>query len=70
MGVYVTLNEGYLAANRGSKTLYRVLIKMYNKPAFNEKTNFFGLPFLLLFWDCRSTKLLRLFSDKLSAMFL
>ena len=50
MGVYVTLNEGYLrAANRGSKTLYRVLIKIYNKPAFNEKTIFFGLSFLLLF---------------------
>ena len=41
----------------------------YNRSAFNEKTNFFGLSFLLFFWDCRSTNLLRLFSGNLPAMF-
>ena len=41
MGVCVTLNEGYLrAADRGSKNLYRFLIKIYNKSASNEKTIF------------------------------
>ena len=49
MGVYVTLNEGYLrAANRCIKKLYVFLI-IYNISAFNEKTNFFGLSFLLFF---------------------
>ena len=44
------LNEGYLrSANRGSNNFYRFLIKIYNKSAFNEKTNFFGLSFLLFF---------------------
>ena len=37
--------------------------------AFNEKTNFFGLSFLLFSLDCRSTNLLRLFSGNLPAMF-
>ena len=39
-----------------------------NISAFNKKTNIFGLSFLL-FWDCRSTKLVRLFSGNLPAMF-
>ena len=66
----VTLNEGYLrSANRGSNNLYRFLTK-YNRSAFNEKTKFFGLSFLLFFLDCRSTNLLRLFSGNLPAMFL
>ena len=65
----VTLNEGYLrAANRGSKT-YADFKSKYNIAAFNEKVNFFGL-FFSVFLNCRSTKLLRLFSGKLPVMFL
>ena len=46
----VTLNEGYLrSANRGSNNLYRFFLSKYNRSAFNEKTNFFGLSFLLFF---------------------
>ena len=41
----------------------------YNRSTFNEKTNFFGLSFLLFFLDCRSTNQLRLFSGNLPAMF-
>ena len=66
----ITLNEGYLGgANRGSKNLYRFFKSKCNVWAFNEKTNFFGLSFLLFFLYCRSTKLLRLFSGILPAMF-
>ena len=50
MGVCVTLNEGYLrAANNGSKNLYRFLIKLYNKSAFIEKTNFLVCLFYCFF---------------------
>ena len=40
----------------------------YNRSALNEKTNFFGLSFLLFFLDCRSTNQLRLFSGNLPAI--
>ena len=41
----------------------------YNISDLNEKTNFFGLSFLLFFLDCRSRNILRLFSGNLPAMF-
>ena len=63
----VFLNESHLrAADSGSINLNRSYI--YNISAFNEKT-FLGLSFLLFFWNCRSTKLLWLFSGNLSAIF-
>ena len=66
----VTLNEGWSrAANRGSNNLYRFLIKILYI-SLQWKDDFFGLPFYCFFWDCRSTKLLRLFSGNLPARFL
>ena len=53
--------QNYLrATNRGSKNLQ----------IFNQwKDEFFWSIFLTFFWDCRSMKLLRLFSGNLPAMF-
>ena len=68
--MFVILFEGYLrAANRGSKT-YTDFKSKYNISAFNEKTNFLFVFFYCFFFDCRSTKQLRLFSGNLPAMLL
>ena len=62
--VCVTLNECYLrAANSSGNKLNRFLIEITSHPLV------FCLFLLLSFWDCRSTKLLRLFSGNLPAMF-
>ena len=56
----VTIIEGYLrAAKRHQK-----LIQIQWKDKF-----FWSVFFTVLFWDCRSTKLLRLFSSNLPSMF-
>ena len=64
----VTLNEGYLrAADRGSKN-----IQIFNQIISYEpsmKRRIFLGPFLTVFLDCGSTKLLRLFSGNMPAMF-
>ena len=63
-----TLNECYLkAAKGGSNNLSRLLIKIYH-PSLQWKDYF--LVFFTVYWDCRSTKLLRLFSGSLPAMFI
>ena len=68
--VCITLNEGYYrAANRGSKNLYRFLIKIEHI-SLQWKAEYFWSVFFTVFLDCRSTKLLRLFSGNLPAMFL
>ena len=65
----VTLNKGYLiAATRGSNNLYRFFIKNCNILSLQWK-DFFGLSLFTVFWDCRFTNLLRLFSGNLAAMF-
>ena len=65
----VTLHEGYLrAANRGSKNLTDFKSK-YNLSFFNEKTNFFGLSFLLFFLRLQIYEAIAAFSGNLPAMF-
>ena len=64
----VTLIQAYLrAANRRSKKLYRFFKSKYDISAFNKII--FLLCFLLSFWDCKSTNLMKLSSGNLSAMF-
>ena len=60
----VTVNEGYLkAANRSSDNIQFRNQNITSQPSLDFFVVFFA------FRDCRSTKLLRLFSGNLPAMF-
>ena len=68
--VCATLNEGYMrAANKGSKNLYRFFNQNLKYQPSIERRIFLVRLFYSFFWDCRSTKLSRLFSGNLPAMF-